>query len=60
MPSLIPVTLEEQIASIEREIALRERVYPRWIADKKMSAAKAEKEIDAMKAVLETLKGFQT
>lgn len=48
-------SLEEQIACVEREIALRERLYPRWVVDGKMSQASADREIALMKAVRGTL-----
>ena len=51
--------LERQIKCVEREIGMRERVYPRWIAGKKMSQSKANDEIAMMRAVLETLKGLR-
>ncbi len=56
MPQLFEVSLAEQVSCIEREIAMRERVYPRWVSIGKMTARKAEFEMDAIKAVLETLK----
>ena len=56
MADLFPPTLAEQIACIERELGMRRIVYPRRIADKKMSQAKADKEIAAMEAVLATLR----
>lgn len=49
-------TIHEQIACVKREIAMRERVYPKWIASGKMQADQAGLEIDRMKAVLETLR----
>ena len=51
----LPIPLSAQIACVEREIAMRLRVYPRWVADKKMTLAKADSEIAAMRAVLRTL-----
>jgi hypothetical protein len=53
-----PITLEQQIASVAREIGMRERVYPAWVRGKRMSQEKADHEIAAMKAVLVTLKGI--
>jgi len=50
-----PFTLDEQIACVEREIRMRERVYPRWVEAKKMSQAKADHEIACMRAALKTL-----
>lgn len=63
MPDLLtgnepPVTVAEQIAAVEREIAMRGRVYPRWVAAGKMTQAKADAEIRAMRAVLATLQGL--
>lgn len=49
------MTIDEQIKAVEREIGMRERVYPGWVAAKRMSQAKAEHEIAAMRAVLKTL-----
>lgn len=49
------VELPEQIAAVRREIGMRERAYPRWVAAGKMTQAKANDETAAMKAVLETL-----
>ena len=54
------VDLAKQIACIEREIGFRGRVYPRWVASGKMKQEKADYEIAAMRAVLETLKAEQT
>lgn len=50
------VDLPKQIACVAREIGFRERVYHRWVAAGKMRQEKADYEIAAMKAVLETLK----
>lgn len=47
--------LTDQIACVKREIAMRERVYPRWVAAGKMKQEKADAEIAAMRAVLATL-----
>lgn len=49
------MTLDEQIKAVEREIGLRERVYPSFIERKKISREKAEHEIAAMRATLKTL-----
>lgn len=63
MPDLfggsLPVPLAAQIKEVEREIAQRERVYPRWVADGRMPQATANRQIATMRAVLATLKGLQ-
>lgn len=50
------MSLEDQIACVERELAFRARVYPRWVADRKLLQATADLEMERMRAVLETLK----
>lgn len=51
------ISIPEQLACVEREIKMRERVYPRCVADKRMTQAKADHELAAMRAVRETLAG---
>ncbi len=48
-------TLEDQISAVTREIALRERVYPKWTEMGRMTKQKADHETACMKAVLGTL-----
>jgi signal recognition particle subunit SEC65 len=52
---LFPVSIEEQIASVEREIRMRESAYPRWVEQRRMTVKTAEHEIACMQAVLTTL-----
>jgi len=47
--------LDRQIACVEREIAMRLRVYPSWIGQKRMTQDKADTEIATMQGVLATL-----
>ena len=49
------VDLANQIRCVEREVRMRERVYPRWVASGKMTAPAADRELAAMRAVLSTL-----
>ncbi len=51
------VTLEDQIAAAEREYKYRQRVYPRLIADRKMSKDFAGHQLECMEAIISTLKG---
>lgn len=55
MTDLFQPTLEEQISEVEREITYRRRVYERLIETGKMERPKAERHIDIMRAVKETL-----
>lgn len=54
-------SLEEQIECVEREIGMREKVYPRWVraAPQKITQAKADQELARMRAVRDTLAGLR-
>ncbi len=52
------VPLDRQIACAERELAMRRNVYPKWTAAKRMTEAAANDEIEAMAAVVATLRLF--
>jgi hypothetical protein len=54
------VNLPTQIKAVEREIALRERVYPRQVAMGNMDQFEAEMHIVEMRAVLKTLTWLET
>lgn len=53
------VTLAQQIACVEREILLREKVYPKFVATGRMAEVKARMEIESMTAVRATLIQFR-
>lgn len=44
-------------ACAERELAMRRRVYPRWVSAGKMSRAEADREIALMDAIAEEYHG---
>lgn len=48
-------TIAEQIAEVKREMALRQRVYPRWVEQGRMPSAQADAQLAAMAAALATL-----
>jgi len=49
------VSLDSQIAEVKRELALRERTYPRLVSTGKMRQAEAELLVANMLAVFDTL-----
>jgi hypothetical protein len=53
--SPLPVPIAEQVAEIKREIALRQRVYPRWVGLGKLTQRAADRQIAVMQAVLAKL-----
>lgn len=60
MLPLIPYTLDDQILTVQREIEMRERVYPRQVAAGRMTERKADHELQCMRAVLTTLLKLRT
>lgn len=52
-PGVIPI--EKQIQCVARELAMRRRLYPRWVAQQRMKETEAQREIERMEAVLHTL-----
>jgi hypothetical protein len=47
--------IRELLAICRRELGFRERVYPRMIANGKLTEAKAAKEIEGMRSVVDFL-----
>lgn len=45
----------EQKDAAERELRMRRSVYPRWVAAKKMTQTKADREIRLMEDICHTL-----
>lgn len=54
------ITITDMIACVEREIGMRERVYPRWVEQKKMLQTTANQELARMRAVLDLLLEVKT
>jgi hypothetical protein len=46
-------TRAEKLAALEREIAMRKRVYPRFIAQNKMKQAEADRQVAIMEDIAE-------
>lgn len=51
-------SLSEQIACVEREVRMREKLYPVWILKNKMTQAVADRQINCMRQVLRTLQAM--
>lgn len=49
------VSIDEQIACIQRERAMRLRTYPRWVKQGKLLQSNADEELCRIDAVLATL-----
>jgi hypothetical protein len=53
MTDLFPISIEQKIACLEREIKLREDFYPRWVAARRMTQETAERELAVMREILQ-------
>ena len=49
------ITLAEQIAEAQRELALREKCYPGWVKSGRLSMDEAYHQLAAMRAIVRTL-----
>ena len=49
------ITLDEQIAEAQRELALRRKLYPAWVKSGKLDAGEAYHQLQAMQAIVRTL-----
>lgn len=49
------VTIDQQIACLRREIAMRKNVYPKWVANGRLKQPAATAEIEAMQAAHDSL-----
>ena len=50
------VTLAEQIAEAQRELALRRKLYPGWVEQGRLTHAAAYHQLACMAAIVETLR----
>lgn len=53
-------TLDEQIAEVARECAMRERVYAGWVLNGRMKLEDSQRQIRRMRAVLATLEKLRS
>lgn len=52
------ITITDQLASAKRELRMRRRVYPQWVASKRLHQDTADHEIACMEAIVATLEGL--
>jgi hypothetical protein len=50
------ITAARKLKCVERELAMRQRVYPGWVLKGRMTADQARGEIAVMQAILEDYK----
>lgn len=47
-----PITTRDMLDELRRELAMRERLYPGWIAKGTLAKPKADRQIAVLKAVI--------
>jgi hypothetical protein len=47
------ITAKEKLECARRELVMRKRVYPKWVADGRMTKAQADRQIEVMTAIAE-------
>lgn len=47
------ITDIEKLACLKRELAMRKKVYPRWVADQRMRPEKADYELAVLQAIID-------
>lgn len=57
MRDLLPVTRQDMIAELERELELRRVVYPSRVLAGRLSQKKADRQFQVLQAVLELIEG---
>lgn len=53
----VATTIPQQLAELRRELATRQRVYPNWVCDNKLSQHTAEHRIQA---IIDTIRTLET
>ena len=53
------ITLDEQIAEAQRELALREKCYSGWVKSGRLSMDEAYHQLAAMRAIIHTLQRLE-
>jgi hypothetical protein len=53
---LFPITVDDMLAEVKRELLQRAKVYPRLVATGKLSAEKAGRQTRVMEALADKLK----
>lgn len=56
LADLLPITTEDMIAELERELVLRRRVYPMFVSNRRLSQDKADRQCEIIKAIIDRLK----
>jgi hypothetical protein len=53
------LTIDELLRAAERELSMRERVYPKWVATERMPQSQADYELQAMRQIVDLIDLFR-
>ena len=53
------VRIDEVLHELLRELAMRERMYPRWVAQKSLSPKAADRQLGRLRRAIELIEGLQ-
>lgn len=59
MTRAVKLPIDDLVRAAERELAMRERLYPQWVKGGRMTQEKADHEIQAQRQIVETMLLFQ-
>ena len=58
MPDLLPVTIDDMIVEVRRELEMRSRLYPQWkVTAGRNKRNQMDRQWDVMEAILKHLEG---
>lgn len=49
------ITLDRMVAEARRELGMRRKAYPRWVANGRMTQAQADERIELQQAIVDKL-----
>lgn len=53
------ISLADQLAEVERELAMRERIYPKWALSGQLKAETGDRQFARLRAVRDTLRALR-
>ena len=59
MSTTVTYSLEDQIKEARRELAVRRKNYPRWIAQEQITQKLADERLGLQEAIIASLESFQ-
>jgi hypothetical protein len=55
---LLPITLDDMIAELRRELRVRLKVYPKLVRDGRLTQTKAQRQVSMLEATIDKLEAL--